>query len=235
MVASEFAEGGFTARINKHLILSTLMVVVLASIVSAGYALLEFNIALRPALEKKASAVADTIRDDLLLAAGANIPFDRISGMEKYLSEAVEEYPEIVYIAVTDDMARAIYFGGGDWLRNEAVRETGRGDRSRFSFLIDSLTGRQGGISEISVPVAEGGNSYGAIVVGLDGQFINSQLVDVFFDILIVLIAVLLISIEIVIVLILIYVASTFKMIAISTTQITPIGYVQVYISRCFH
>lgn len=207
-MASEFTEGGFTARINRNLILSTLMVVVLASIVSAGYALLEFNIALRPALEKKAGAVADTIRDDLLLAAQANIPFDRISGMEKYLSEAVEEYPEIVYIAVTDNRARAIYFGGDDWARVKVAQGAiGGDDPSRFSFLLDILTGRSGSISEISVPLADGGTSYGSIVVGLDGQFINSQLVDVFFDILIVLIAVLLVSAEIVIVLILIYVA----------------------------
>lgn len=208
MVASEFAESGFTARINRHLILSTVMAVLLASVVSAGYALLEFNIALRPALEKKAGAVAETIRGDLLLAAGANIPFDRIVGMEKYLSEAVEEYPEIVYIAVTDDLAMEIYLGGDEWARAEIVQGgNSAGDRPDFSFLLDSLTGRTAGISEITVPVADGGITYGAIAVGLDGQFINSQLVDVFFDILIVLIAVLLVSVEIVIVLILIYVA----------------------------
>ena len=201
---SELARGGFTSRVNKRLFLLTLLTVVLASLASAGLALSKFNHALRPALDKKASAVAHMIRDDLLLAIGAKIPFDAIPGMELYLQEVVAEYPEVVFVQVTDAAGARVYHGGLA-APPSAGRAAPSGDAGglALSLLPAAFGGGAAGIREISSPIVFGGKTFGQVAIGLDGQFINSQLTDVFFDIAIILVAVLLVSLEVIIVLIL--------------------------------
>ena len=208
---SELVQGGFTSRINKRLFLLTLLTVVLACLASAGLALTKFNQALWPALDKKAVAVAQTIRDDLTLAIGAQIPFDAIPGMDAYLEEVVADYPEIVYIQVADSAGGSVYRSGrAREATAEGPQSSGR-DAGFLSFLPAllpaGLVSRAVGIREVSSLITFRGDVYGRVTIGLDGQFINAQLTDVFFDIAIILVAVLLVSLEIIIVLILFNVA----------------------------
>ncbi|MEH6470510.1 MAG: MFS transporter [Halopseudomonas sp.] len=219
---------GLTGFINRRLFLATLLSTILASVISATYTLTEFNVALKPQLQKKVEAVAEVVRDDLLLAVNAGVPFDQIRGMELYLKETVEKYPELVYVAVTDLGGRPLYLGGDvtpAQLSNEQQQQAISGSETLEASFTERIV--QGGrdllrllplstqaedkAENLYLVLANQGQSLGAVQVGLDTGFIHTQLTDIFFDIAIVLIAVLLVAFEVVMVLVMYYVSGPLK------------------------
>ncbi|MBY4677092.1 MFS transporter [Marinobacterium arenosum] len=215
---------GLTGFINRRLFLTTLLSTLLASIISAVYTLTEFNIALKPRLLQKAEAVAEVVREDIELAVKVGVPFDRIKGMDLYLEETAAKYPELVYVLVTTQAGDILYRGGNSANAQTLTREPDQQLRSDlalqasfFNRLIEGgqdlmrllpLGDQAGNEAEnLYLPLTDGGNSYGAVQVGLDTGYIRTQLTDVFFDIAIVLVAVLLVSFEVVMVLVMFYVS----------------------------
>jgi len=216
---------GLTGFINRRLFLTTLLSTLLASILSAVYTLTEFNIALKPRLLQKAEAVAEVIREDIDLAIKVGVPFDRIKGMDLYLEETADKYPELVYLLVTDTSGHILYRGGDSTnaqpLTAEPAQQQLRSDQAlQAGFLSRLIEGGQdllrllplgegsGDTAEnLYLPLTGDHQSYGAVQVGLNTGYIRTQLTDVFFDIAIVLVAVLLVSFEVVMVLVMFYVS----------------------------
>ncbi|MBB1486621.1 MFS transporter [Oceanospirillum sediminis] len=216
---------GLTGFINRRLLILTLISTILASVISAVYTLTEFNISLKPLLVQKASAVAEVVREDTTLAVDAGVPFHKIKGMDTYLSETVEKYPELTYLTITTDRGDIVYQGGNvpDFSFQAAMSlEQGSGTQNvlQASFLTRLLQGGMeltrllplGEASSIAtenvwLPLEHDNQRYGAVHVGLDSGFIRTQLTDVFFDIAIVLVAVLLVSFEVVMVVVMFYVS----------------------------
>ncbi|MFC6670692.1 MFS transporter [Marinobacterium aestuariivivens] len=216
---------GLTGFINRRLFITILLSTLLAAIISAVYTLTEFNIALKPRLLQKAEAVAEVVREDIELALGVGVPFDRIRGMDLYLEETAAKYPELVYVLVTGRDGELLYSGGAmDGVQAPVTGIAGAAldvDRALQAGFVSRLVdgGRDllrllplGESSELQaenlqLPLAVGGHVYGAVQVGLDTGYIRTQLTDVFFDIAIVLVAVLLVSFEVVMVLVMFYVS----------------------------
>lgn len=216
---------GLTGFINRRLFLTTLLSTLLAAIISTVYTLTEFNIALKPRLLQKAEAVAEVVREDIELALSVGIPFDRIKGMDLYLEETAAQYPELVYLLVTDEAGRVLYRGGNaatasaisdepaaPSLRPELALQAGFFSRllvggQELLRLLPLGDGAENQAENLSLALTGDGHRYGAVQVGLDTDYIRTQLTDVFFDITIVLIAVLLVSFEVVMVLVMFYIS----------------------------
>ena len=216
---------GLTGFINRRLLVLTLVSTILASVISAIYTLTEFNIALKPLLIQKASAVAEVVREDTTLAVDVGVPFHKIKGMDTYLSDTVAKYPELTYLAITTAQGDIVYQGGT--ISDASFQSTMSGqqdlasqDMLQANFLTRLLQGsmelvqllplgdKSGVAAEnIWLPLEQNGQRYGAVHVGLDTGFIRTQLTDVFFDIAIVLVAVLLVSFEVVMVVVMFYVS----------------------------
>ncbi|MGF1734172.1 MFS transporter [Photobacterium satsumensis] len=218
--------------INRRLILITVLSALFASILSALYTLAEFNFSIKPELLKKANLVAQLVHDDVELAISAGVPLEQIKGMDSYLDEAISNYPELNFIAVRQTVKgvlgvehhRILYKGGtltsGDAQNTQqfAVTSTEYLNASfaeRMSIAIKALP------SVLSIPFSGAApksdvfhlelartNELNAIVlVGLNATYIQSQLLDIFFDIAIVLIAVLLVCFEVVMVVVMVYIS----------------------------
>jgi predicted MFS family arabinose efflux permease len=214
--------------INSRLILVTVLSALFASVLSTLYTLIEFDFALEPELLKKANSVAEVIHDDVQLATSVGIPFDQINGMDSYLSDTLYKYPELTFVAIVSNDGRLLYNAGTTPNLSRVKEESFNVEASSFleEGLFERLT--QGGMALFKLffgstsPHDANGNLFkldmtldnknlGYVVVGLDSGFIQSQLTDVFFDVVIVLVAVLLVCFEVVMVVVMFYVSEPLK------------------------
>ena len=209
--------------INRRVILVTVISALLASILSATYTLVEFNFSIKPEILKKANAISQVIHDDVELAITSGVPIDRIRGMDDYLSETLSKYPELTFIAVlskndkllysagdvadmsgakdiSENSSTVNYFGASLLDRLELIR------KELFSFFPDLSSDTQNkDVYEMGINYQD--NKAGGVFVGLNSNFIRSQLADMFFDIAIVLVAVLLVCFEVVMVVVMFYIS----------------------------
>lgn len=209
--------------INSRLILITVISAFLASILSAVYTLVEFNFSIKPELLKKAHAIAQGVHDDVDLAVSSGIPINQIRGMDTYLEDSLSKYPELTFIAVTNQ-GKALYQAGevGD-LENvdNAKYEQSSSSYLSSSFvervtvvakelprLLPSFWGSDKAKSDIfQLPLDSQTLKNSAVYVGLSANYVQSQLTDIFFDIAIVLVAVLLVCFEVVMVVVMFYIS----------------------------
>lgn len=89
--------------INKRLIYITIFSAIVASFLSATYTLVEFNFSIKPELFKKANSIAQIVHDDVELALDVGIPYQQIRGMDQYLSDILDKYPELTFVALTEN------------------------------------------------------------------------------------------------------------------------------------
>ncbi|ADZ90048.1 major facilitator superfamily MFS_1 [Marinomonas mediterranea MMB-1] len=210
--------------INSRLILITIISAFLASILSAVYTLVEFNFSVKPELLKKANAIAQGIHDDVDLAITAGVPFDQIRGMDAYLDDTISKYPELTFIAVTDN-SDVLYSVGQvanlDNVDNAAFEQNSArylnasfGERltvvaNELPMLLPSfLKGSDQQQDDVyRLDLENEGLANSAVYVGLSSTYVQSQLTDIFFDIAIVLVAVLLVCFEVVMVVVMFYIS----------------------------
>ncbi|NRA17847.1 MAG: MFS transporter [Oceanospirillaceae bacterium] len=195
----------------------------------ALYTLTEFNTVLKPKLLHKIETVVETVQLDLEFAISVGIPLDKIKGMNAYLQETAAKYPELAYLAVTDNQGLVLYRNTTDGIfpqledtelkaltSNSVASHKSLVQRLRDSALellqlLPGFSSKENRTEHYYLPLKQNGEQFGKVQLGLDNGFIRSQLSDVFFDIAIVLIAVLLVSFEIVMVLVMFYVTAPLR------------------------
>jgi len=214
--------------INSRLILVTVLSALFASVLSTLYTLIEFDFALEPELLKKANAVAEVIHDDVQLATRVGIPFDQIKGMDSYLSDTLYKYPELTFVAIVSDDGRLLYSAGttpnlsrvkaesynveaSNFLQQGLLERLTQGGMELFEIFFASTSSQNASGNLFKLDMTLDGAALGYVVVGLDSGFIQSQLTDVFFDVVIVLVAVLLVCFEVVMVVVMFYVSEPLK------------------------
>lgn len=97
--------------INRRLIYITILSAFVASFLSAAYTLVEFNFSIKPELLKKANAIAQVIHDDVALAIDVGVPYQELRGMESYLTDTLNKYPELNFVALTQN-EQVLYHAG---------------------------------------------------------------------------------------------------------------------------
>ena len=213
--------------INSRLILVTVLSALFASVLSTLYTLIEFDFALEPELLKKANAVAEVIHDDVQLATSVGIPFDQIEGMDSYLSDTLYKYPELTFVAIVSEKGSLLYSAGTtpnlsrikpesfnmehpNFLEENIVERLIQGSKELYEIFFSDASANQGR-DLFKLEMALEDKTLGYVLVGLDSGFIQSQLTDVFFDVVIVLVAVLLVCFEVVMVVVMFYVSEPLK------------------------
>ena len=220
---------GLTNIINRRLFIITLICTLSASMLCALYTLTEFNTVLKPKLLHKIETVVETVQLDLEFAISVGIPLDKIKGMNAYLQETAAKYPELAYLAVTDNQGLVLYRNTSDGIfpqledtELKALTSTSvashkplvqrlRDSALELLQLLPGFSSKENRTEHYYLPLKQNGEQFGKVQLGLDNGFIRSQLSDVFFDIAIVLIAVLLVSFEIVMVLVMFYVTAPLR------------------------
>ncbi|KZM40916.1 MFS transporter [Marinomonas sp. SBI22] len=213
--------------INSRLILVTVLSALFASVLSTLYTLIEFDFALEPELLKKANAVAEVIHDDVQLATSVGIPFDQIEGMDSYLSDTLYKYPELTFVAIVSEKNSLLYSAGTtpnlsrikpesfniehpNFLQENIVERLIQGSKELYGiFFSDASANHDRDLFKLEMTLED--KTLGYVLVGLDSGFIQSQLTDVFFDVVIVLVAVLLVCFEVVMVVVMFYVSEPLK------------------------
>ncbi|WP_234496703.1 MFS transporter [Vibrio maritimus] len=209
--------------INKRLIYITIISAFIASFLSAAYTLVEFNFSIKPELLKKANSIAQIIHDDVELAINVGVPYQEISGMDTYLDETLKKYPELTFVALTQNDT-VLYQAGAVEELDPTYAITFEKSSSQYlsaSFierlvvvmkelpqLLPSLFSSESSRSDLfQLPIESAEEVSGRVYVGLSSTYVQSQLTDIFFDIAIVLVAVLLVCFEVVMVVVMFYVS----------------------------
>ena len=214
MVMDEATESKLEASMVRPLVLLMTVVLCLASLVLAYVTLNEFNRLLRPELSRKAYKIGQIVNGDLHRALNYGIPFSDLYGANEYLELIITDYDELVYLAISDQKGRLLYQGG-------AVTETIRNFVGQFSsnqsFSGTSETAAIKATSPLSaaelpksldypVPLVVDDMVLGFVHIGIDKHFVQRQLKDIFYDIVVILIVALLVAFQVMLALILFYV-----------------------------
>ena len=193
----------FTQDFSRRLFLSTSIAMALAAFLSLMVTVAEFNAGMRPFLEDKARAVAITVQRDIEYALQIGIPFDEIRGLYKHVNELVVAHPEIKsmrVISLADTQERAI----GEASLSNAMKPTDNALVSNIIEEIRSVTstifGQSTSTDVVTVTVAHEGATLARIEATIDGAYLNGKMTSVFFDTLVILIAVALVALEVVVV-----------------------------------
>nr|WP_228481314.1 MFS transporter [Vibrio fluminensis] len=209
--------------INKRLVYITIISAFIASFLSAAYTLVEFNFSIKPELLKKANAIAQVIHDDVSLAVSVGVPYQELRGMESYLSDTLSKYPELNFVALTQDdqvlynageleslssndavnfeQSSSQYLNASFWQRISVVTQ----ELPLLMPTLFSASSAQSDLFQLPIDAASPGEA--RVYVGLSSTYVQSQLTDIFFDIAIVLIAVLLVCFEVVMVVVMFYIS----------------------------
>ena len=200
---SQSAAIRFTQDFSRRLFLSTSIAMALAAFLSLMVTVAEFNAGMRPFLEDKARAVAITVQRDIEYALQIGIPFDEIRGLYKHVNELVVAHPEIKsmrVISLADTQERAI----GEASLSKAMKPTDNALVSNIIEEIRSVTstifGQSTSTDVVTVTVAHEGATLARIEATIDGAYLNGKMTSVFFDTLVILIAVALVALEVVVV-----------------------------------
>lgn len=191
-------QAGYAHRVTRRLILVMAAVMVVSSLAVAYLTLNAFNRLLAPELENKANLIGHIVIADLRRALGFGIPLDAVYGADTYLDGIVADHTELTYIAIFDANGSLLYRGG-------ALADPVLGA------LKGITTARAGAVTEIgdaldhAVPLVAGATILGRVHVGIDRRFVQRQLDDIFFDIVVILIAAVLVTLEIMLALVLVY------------------------------
>jgi len=201
------AESRLTPMVRRRLFALITIVLVASSLFLSWQSLTLFESSLTPELNKKAEVIGLSAVGDVERAVGLGIPFAELNGVGPYLSEIGKTYPEIEYVAVTDVAGKLLYSSSELSAQTMAFFKT--------SAALDIMSGPASGRSleiaaahNLALPLKNDGKAIGLLHVGIDKQFVQRQLNDIFFDLVIILIVGLLVAIEITLALVTFYVTA---------------------------
>ena len=135
---------------------------------------------LEPVIKDKAHVVARSIANDLYRAAGLNIPFANLRGVDAYLENLLTDHPEIAYLAVADTESKVLFSAQAGGSSNNALSipfavNAAEAQASAFVWV--------GSGYNISYPLVHEGNPVGHTMVGIDRGYVRTTMASIFTDI----------------------------------------------------
>ena len=202
-----------TSGFSRRLFLSTGVAMCFAAVLSLILTLVEFNAGLTPYLVDKAESVTTKIKQDIEYALDAGVPFDRLRGIDSYIDELVQEHPEIGGIRVVTagdtadapDMASVVDHGDDGSLLSGAINS--------LSGIGTVILGQGGENRMISSDIMVNDQVVARVEADIDHAYVNSKMASVFFDTMVVLIAVSLVALEVIVVISASQLAAPFQMV----------------------
>ena len=190
---------------SRRLFVSTSLAMILAASLSLIITVLHFNASLRPYLVDKARAVAVSVQQDIEYAISIGIPFDKIRGLDKHIESLIKEHPEVRAMQVVSGPEMSAF---NDMVKGDTENNYKEVDYRVANLIVNAAAGfstilsLDGSDDEmISVEVVNDGIVFAHVVPVIDENYLNGKMTSVFFDTLVILIAVSLVALEIVVVL----------------------------------
>lgn len=154
-----------------------------------------------PELEKTTRAVALSLQDRLIKALDLGIPFDAIEGAQEYFDEALENNPDLAFVALADREGALLHAAG--WQDERIAGALGK-LRPRLGQAESDvrwgdlpMDGSAGAGQIVASPLMRDGEPIGALYVGVQGGRLTEQIADAQKDIFALLIAAMLLASEI--------------------------------------
>lgn len=190
---------------SRRLFLSTALAMTIVAVLSLVATVVQFNAGLRPYLVEKARAVSLTVQQDIQYAMEIGIPFDEIRGLDELMNELIQEHPEISVMRVVSAS------GQSQAARERVDAETDDGhefsDVALANEILESvnevagiLLGTNDVDEVVSVDVVQDGVVLARVESTVDSDYLNGKMTSVFFDTLVILIAVALVALEVIVV-----------------------------------
>ena len=190
---------------SRRLFVSTSLAMILAASLSLIITVVHFNAGLRPYLVDKARAVAVSVQQDIEYAISIGIPFDKIRGLDKHIESLIKEHPEVRAMQVVSGPEMSAF---NDMVKGDTENNYKAVDYRVANLIVTVAAGFSTILSSdgsddemISVEVVNDGIVFAHVVPVIDENYLNGKMTSVFFDTLVILIAVSLVALEIVVVL----------------------------------
>jgi MFS family permease len=196
-------QSALASKMARPLILVMLGTLFVSSIIFAYTSFIEFNRFLEPELEKKAQLIALNIEQDLTRAVGFGIPFEKLVGVDEYLDLIAAEFDEVTYLEVQSQSRKTLFQSGQT--KSSAINLKNLQQPSEIDSRLNTAGGRSESI-KYSYPIKMNDNGSGTIHVGIDKNFVRSQLDSIIYDNMIIFIIAVLIAYQIMTALFLYYV-----------------------------
>ncbi|NVO23030.1 MFS transporter [Donghicola sp. B5-SW-15] len=151
---------------------------------------------LQPFILAKTESVALKVRNDIEYALSIGVPFDKLRGVDKFVSDLTEVHPELSLIEVQPGPMPV----GADGTAAEP-------DTFAASLLHGSnavlaiVSGQTYGATQATAEIMYEGQAVGHVIAHTDPAYVVAQMQSVFFDSVVILMAVTLVAVEIVVVL----------------------------------
>jgi len=157
--------------------------IVLATLVAVGLTTLAaFDRSIAPELAKRSRLIGSLVRSELQRVQELGVPFESMSGLDRYLLKSLQNFSEIERIAVVSESGRTIALA----------------ERPAAAGALPLRAGPTDKVPPIRLPVLEGNRVVGQVEVGLDPRVVQSRLHDVFLDVLVIGLAATLVAVELV-------------------------------------
>jgi hypothetical protein len=191
------------SRMARPLIFIMMATLFLSSIVFAYISFTEFTRFLEPELKKKAQLIALNIDQDLTKAVAVGIPFEELVGVGEYLDSIATEFDEVTYLEVQGPAGQTQFHSGQtkSTVSNLNIPKQLPDADSRLNPAAD----RSKSII-YSYPIKVGEKNSGTINVGIDEDFVRSQLDSIVYDNMVIFIVAVLVAFQIMTALFLYYV-----------------------------
>ncbi len=173
-----------------------MLVVVLALAANAYLSHRAFERALAPEMAKKVASGGASARSLLLKAMELNIGFRELYGIEQTFDELKRSIPEVSYVAVTDTQGNILYqrftapAGSAEHFRKpEVLVALSTPEQSPPAVRVDKQY-------VVSMPIVTPQAAVGMLHIGVGVDFVDQIILDMLYDVLVVLVVALFFTIE---------------------------------------
>ncbi|MBP7339467.1 MFS transporter [Niveispirillum sp.] len=149
-----------------------------------------FEADLLPELDRTAQAVLNAVSNDFSHAVSLGVPFDKLGGVEEYLSATRDDEPQITLLAVTDAAGRLRHAVGADGAVIQSVLDA-------WVPGAYGLLGEMGGNRVVAESIQAADSVVGTLFVGADAGFVRGRLADILLDVGMVVVVALIVTMEV--------------------------------------
>jgi predicted MFS family arabinose efflux permease len=173
-----------------------MLVVILALAANAYLSHREFERALAPEMAKKVASGGASARGLVLKAMEHRIAFRDLYGVEQTFDELKGTIPEIAYVAVTDPQGSVLYerFKAPAGAREYFVKPAVLATMSAPDAAAPAI--RVGDQYVVSLPIVAPHQAVGMLHIGVSVDFVDRIILDMLFDVLVVLVVALFFTLE---------------------------------------
>ncbi len=170
-----------------------LVLLLAAQLLLAFYAWGIFKADMSPELDRKASAVADTVRDRIAYALTNGVPFERIEGVEGFFAKILQDNPDLAFLVLTGPDGSVVHRYG---TLGEQMLRLLRTDLASLDGQDQVAVTSEGGYTVSRAAVRFEGRLVGGVHVGVDQGYLDAKLGEIRFDLATVMLTSLLIAFE---------------------------------------